>query len=70
MEDNFNILTAEVRQFMRESEERKSTGVQKMDDADCESLLKRIAQSLLSGFLSHISSNPALKPGIEGRSPA
>ena len=75
MENKNDILAAELREFMRESKEQTSTRGLRMDDADCESLSKRIAQNLLSGlvangFLSHISSSPALKPRIEGRNPA
>ena len=74
MENKNDILAAELREFIRESKEQSSPGVLKMNDVDCESLSKRIAQNLLSGlvangFLSHISSSPALKPRFGGRNP-
>ena len=74
MEDKNDILAAELREYMRESREQASTRSSRMDDADCEFLSKRIAQNLLSGlvangFLSHISSSPALNPGIGGMDP-
>ena len=74
MENKNDILAAEIREFMRESKEEKSARV-RMDDADCEVLSKRIAQNILNhfvtnSFFSHISSSPALKPRIGGRSPA
>ena len=75
MKNKNDILAAELREFIRESKKQTSTRDLKIDNADCESLSKRIAQNLLSdlvanGFLSHISNNPAFKPKIESRNPA
>lgn len=69
MENKNDILAAELRDFMRECKEQTSRGTLRIDDADRESLSKSIGQYVLNGFLSHISSNPALKPNIGGRVP-
>ena len=69
MENKNDILAAELREFMRECKEQTSRGILRIDDADRGSLSKSIGQYVLNGFLSHISSNPALKSNIGGKIP-